>query len=100
MQSQYDYATLNNWNGQVEVGDKTIMSAMLGAGKKNEEDNTFSGIIIGDLTSNIENAAEDDGVKTSTGVGLYGLSKGIVSFSLTETGVATFGKLDPTLNQG
>jgi hypothetical protein len=48
MQSQYDYATLNNWNGSVNLDDKTIMSATLGAGKKNK-DNTFSGIVIGDL---------------------------------------------------
>jgi hypothetical protein len=37
MQSQYDYATLNNWNGNVEIGSKTIMSTMLGVGKKNED---------------------------------------------------------------
>ena len=99
MQSQYDYATLNNWNGSVNVGDKTIMSAMLGAGKK-DENNSFSGIVIGDLSSNIIEAEADENISSSTGIGLYGLSKGVISFSLTEMGIATFGKLDPVLNQG
>jgi hypothetical protein len=70
------------------------MSAMLGAGHKDEKDNSFSGIIIGDLASNIVGNDDDN----SIGVGLYGLSKGIVSFSLTEAGIATFGKIDPLLN--
>lgn len=90
MQSQYDYATLNNWNGNVEIGAKTIMSTMLGVGKKNE-DNEFSGIIIGDIEALAQEAAEDDGVDQTTGVGLYGLTEGIISFSLTDKGIATFG---------
>lgn len=97
MQSQYDYATLNNWSGSVEVGDRTIMSAMLGAGKKNNQ-NQFSGIIIGDLAAAA--GMDDESIPETTGIGLYGLSNGIVSFSLTETGVATFGSIESDTNQG
>ena len=98
MQSQYDYATLNDWNGSVDVGDKTIMSAMLGAGKK-DENNLFSGVIIGDIEL-ASNNTPVEGDEETTGIGLYGLSDGVISFSLTEAGVATFGKINPQDNQG
>ena len=98
MQSQYDYATLNDWNGSVDVGDKTIMSAMLGAGKKDDQ-NKFSGVIIGDIGL-ANNNTPTDGDEETTGIGLYGLSSGVISFSLTEAGVATFGKINPQDNQG
>lgn len=79
MQSQYDYATLNNWNGSVDVGDRTIMTSMLGAGKKNIDDNTFSGIIIGDLQNSSEDNAQDS-------LGIYGINRGITTFSLLVDG--------------
>ena len=90
-QSQYDYATVNNWNGTLSIdeGNNTILSAMLGAGRKSDN-NTFSGILMGDL-------GEKDSEESQ--IGLYGLSNGVVSFSLTESGVATFGK-GPNAGQG
>jgi hypothetical protein len=42
---------LNDWDGTLKMDDTkgTILSTMLGAGKKNP-DNTFSGVLIGDVT--------------------------------------------------
>ena len=93
MQSQYDYATLNNWNGSVEVGDQTIMTAMLGAGRK--EENTFSGIVIGDLTAN-NTATLDVNESNMPMLGIYGMNKGITTFSLLDSGTITLGKSGDT----
>lgn len=48
--SYYDYSVTNNWNGGIttDEGTGTIMATILGAGRKNE-DNTFSGVLIGDV---------------------------------------------------
>jgi hypothetical protein len=50
MQSRYDFAMLNNWDGTLTLDEKngTILSTMLGAGRKNT-DNSFSGVLIGDI---------------------------------------------------
>lgn len=83
MQNSFSSALLNNWNGDLLIDEEngTVMAPMLGAGKKNS-DNSFSGVLIGDITR-----AEDE--RTLTGV--YGYDKGIQSYSLTEDGKATFG---------
>ena len=87
MQSQYDFAMLNNWQGGLELDEEkgTILSAMLGAGRKNE-DNTFSGVLIGDVQQGTD-------LETSPPqTGVYGLHKGVISYQLREDGTATFGK--------
>lgn len=86
MQSQYDYATLNEWSGSTKIDDNFIMSSMLGVGRK-DGDNTFSGIIIGDI-EDLENKSADE---KRTGFGLYGLTQGAITFSLTDKGIVTFG---------
>jgi hypothetical protein len=50
MQSQYDYAMLNSWDGKLTIDEDNgiILSTMLGAGKKNNQ-NQFSGVLIGDI---------------------------------------------------
>ena len=50
MQSKYDFALLNDWDGSLTLNEEngTILSTMLGAGRKNS-DNTFSGVLIGDI---------------------------------------------------
>jgi hypothetical protein len=60
------------------------MASMLGAGRKNE-DNTFSGVLMGDMKKGTGN--DSSFVET----GLYGLYKGEVSFALKDDGTATFG---------
>lgn len=51
--SNYDYSVTNTWNGGIttDEGTGTIMATVLGAGRKNE-DNTFSGVLIGDVQDN------------------------------------------------
>lgn len=87
MQSQYDFAMLNEWDGNLTINEEngTILSTMLGAGRKNN-DNTFSGVLIGDVK-------EGTGLyETETLTGVYGIHEGVSSFALRENGTATFGK--------
>jgi hypothetical protein len=60
---------------------------MLGAGKKGNN-NTFSGVLMGDIGKGTGN--EDQSIASCTGV--YGLSDGIITYALKEDGTATFGK--------
>ena len=69
----YDYSMLNEWDGTLttDEGAGTVMSAIIGAGRKNE-DNTFSGILLGDvqdtndLTTNTYVLAAHPGEMTET----------------------------------
>lgn len=83
---RYDFDILNAWNGGLKIDEEngTIMANMLGAGRKNP-DNTFSGVMIGDMAKGTGN----DSAYSETGV--YGLYKGDVSFALKDSGKATFG---------
>ena len=87
MQSRYDFAMLNEWDGKFQLNEDrgTILSTMLGAGKKNIEDNTYSGVLIGD----VKEGSELNDAPSQTGV--YGLDHGVISYSLKEDGTATFG---------
>lgn len=86
MQSRYDFAMLNQWDGTLSLDEdnSTILAAMLGAGRK-DTDNTFSGVLIGDIQKGTNNGSAE----TKTGV--YGIQKGVVSYALTEDGKATLG---------
>jgi hypothetical protein len=78
---------LNEWNGDLTINEENgiILSTMLGAGRKND-DNTFSGVLIGD----IRDGTDLNGTNSLTGV--YGLHEGVISYALKEDGTATFGK--------
>ena len=86
MQSPYDFAMLNSWDGSLTLDENngTILSTMLGAGRKNEQ-NQFSGVLIGDLQSGT------DLEETETMTGVYGLQNGIITYGLRENGSAFFG---------
>lgn len=86
MQSRYDFAMLNDWDGTLTLNkdNGTILSTMLGAGRKNS-DNSFSGVLIGD----IKKGTDQQSASSLTGV--YGLQDGRISYSLTEDGKATLG---------
>lgn len=88
MQSRYDFAMLNDWDGNLTLdeGNGTILSTMLGAGRKDSKTNAFSGVLIGD----IQQGTGQQSASSLTGV--YGLQDGVISYSLTEDGKATFGK--------
>lgn len=88
MQSKYDFAMLNKWDNTLTMDEEngTILSTMLGAGRKNNN-NTFSGVLIGDVQQGTGNTND-----ANTLTGVYGLHEGITSFALKEDGTATFGK--------
>lgn len=87
IQNQYDFSMLNEWDGDLTINEEngTILSTMLGAGRKNNN-NTFSGVLIGDIQTGT-------GLKdTERMTGVYGLHEGVLSYELKEDGTATFGK--------
>ena len=97
--NRYGHSALNSWDGntiQLNAHGDTILAPQIGAGKKGE-DNSFTGILMGDVKS---------GDKTETG--LMGYAKGQRSIFLdSQTGNAIFGKngagqikIDATTNEG
>lgn len=87
MQSKYDFAMLNDWDGSLTLNEEngTILSTMLGAGRKNS-DNTFSGVLIGDVKSG---TGYD---KTYEATGVYGIHKGQLSYGFRDDGTGFIGK--------
>lgn len=85
MKNRYASAMVNQWDGSLVIDEEngTIMSAMIGAGRKNDK-NQFEGILMGDVGS----ASEDN----ATGVGLYGFHEGAQSFNFNVDGTAFIGK--------
>ena len=83
-QNVYNSPLLNKWDETVSIDEEggTIMAPMIGAGKKNTN-NQFSGVLMGDVK-----AKADSSVALT---GLYGYQNGIQTFSLTEDGKAKFG---------
>ena len=87
MQSKYDFAMLNDWDGSLTLNEEngTILSTMLGAGRKNK-DNSFSGVLIGD----VEAGTGLNSVQKATGV--YGIHKGQLSYGFRDDGTGFIGK--------
>lgn len=88
MQSKYDFALLNDWDGSLTLNEEngTILSTMLGAGRKNSDDNTFSGVLIGDVKA----STGLNSVQEATGV--YGIHKGQLSYGFRDDGTGFIGK--------
>ena len=84
-QNQYSSAMLNSWDGNLTIDEKngTILSAMVGAGKKDSQ-NRFNGVLMG----NVEETA-GYGVKE---IGLYGFHEGEQSFGFKIDGTGFIGK--------
>ena len=82
----YSSPLLNSWDGNLTIDEKngTILSTMLGSGIK-ENDNTFSGIMMGDVRT----GAEDSSI---TKLGLYGYNHGELSFGWMIDGTGFIGK--------
>ena len=86
MANAFSKSILNSWDGSsVDVnGEKGyVLAPQIGAGLK-EEDNTFTGILMG---AYVEPDSSSDKVH-----GLYGFQKGITSFGLVADGTAFIGK--------
>lgn len=90
-QNRYASSTLNDWNGSLTIDEKngTILSTMVGAGKK-ESDNSFSGVLMGDV--GVGANVDLDELGNFSGLGLYGFNYGAQSFGLNIEGRAFFGK--------
>lgn len=86
MQSRYDFAMLNEWDGSLQIndGNNTIMATMLGAGRKNSSDNTFSGVLIGDVQEGTDNQS------ANPLTGIYGFNHGALRYALREDGTVRF----------
>ena len=84
-QNRYESSTLNEWNGKFKIDEEngTILSTMVGAGRKTEN-NTFEGVLMGD----IEAGANFNG----NGIGMYGFNDGAQSFYFGVDGTAFIGK--------
>jgi hypothetical protein len=85
MQNRYESPMLNEWDGNFKIDKEngTILSTMLGAGKKNVN-NTFDGVLMGDVVGASEN--------NHTGMGIYGFNNGAQSFGFNIDGTAFLGK--------
>ena len=83
--NRYGHSALNGWDGnsiQLNANGDTILAPQIGAGKKQSEDNTFTGILMGDVKT-----------ANSTDTGIMGYDHGARSIFLdAKTGNATFGK--------
>lgn len=87
--NQYEYSFLNEWDGstKIDVNNDMILTAMLGVGKKSNE-NLFSGVVIGGLSAKKEN-----GIPQET-QGIYGFNEGIQTFKFLTDGTAQIGTED------
>lgn len=85
MQNRYPSAMVNSWDGSFQIDEEngTVMSTMLGAGRKNTN-NKFEGILMG----NVYQATGDN----ATDIGLYGFHDGAQSFNFNIDGTAFLGK--------
>lgn len=96
LQNRYPSAMLNSWDGDLTIDEKngTILSTMVGAGKK-EIDNSFSGVLMGNVElADIETDQETYNRLYSrhSGLGLYGFHHGAQSFGFNVDGTAFIGK--------
>ena len=90
VENRYPSAMVNEWDGKeliINNEKNAILGKMIGAGRK-EEDNSFSGVLIGDWIDEVQVGASTIADKT----GLFGFNKGEMSFSLTDDGLAKIGK--------
>lgn len=87
-QDRYPSTTVNKWNGNdIELNkDKGIILASAFAAGRKEDDNSFSGVMIGDWRK--DDAPEE--LKAQTGI--YGFDHGETSYGFRQDGTAFIGK--------
>lgn len=87
MQNKYPQAMINAWDGSLTIDEdkNAILAAKIAAGRKESDDNTFSGVMIGDWgsESSLLNRGE---------TGIWGYHHGIQSFGFKDDGTAFIGK--------
>lgn len=112
-QNKYPSSILNGWNGELKIDNENnaILAAKIAAGKKNTDDNTFSGVMMGDWSGEEVvyeevqdpndpnkkikqpkkiNGATETAIAEHTGI--YGFYHGAASFGFRDDGTAFIGK--------
>lgn len=87
IQNRYPSGTLNKWDGALEINEQKnyILAAQIAAGRK-EDDNTFSGVIMGAW----EQGTNGNEITDTTG--LYGFHHGAMSYAFKDDGTAFIGQ--------
>lgn len=88
LQNKYPSTVVNQWDGAIptiNTEEGYILTPVIAAGKKND-DNTFSGVMIGDMGK----LKTDSELSRQTGI--YGFHEGAVSYAFKEDGTAYIGK--------
>ncbi len=88
-QNKYPSRTLNKWNGkdiETDNGAGTITASGFAAGRKERDDNTFTGVVIGDWSR----SKADTAITKNTGV--YGFNHGAMSYAFKDDGTGFIGK--------
>ena len=93
-QNRYPSAYLNGWDGSLVIDEENnrILANLVGAGKK-ETDNSFSGVLMGEVSSiEIDTGTNPVYNRDHSGIGLYGFHHGAQSFGFNVDGTAFIGK--------
>lgn len=87
MKNRYPIGMVNKWDGSlvIDEGKNTIMSATMVAGSKND-DNTFNGVILGDVK-----VSDGNSESNFSGTGLYGYKDGQQVYAFRDDGKAFIG---------
>lgn len=90
LQNRWPVAMLNEWDGRLKIDEEnnTILAARIAAGKKEKDDNTFTGVMMGDWNDGSKNE-KNELVKYT---GLAGYHHGAMSFAFVNNGTAFIGK--------
>lgn len=86
LQNHYPSAMINKWNGDLIIDEEqnSILTAKIAAGRKENDDNTFTGLMLGDWGT----AESETGLGKT---GLFGFNKGKQSFAFKDDGTAFIG---------
>ena len=90
LQNNYPSSTLNQWTGdsiEIDNDNGYILAPAIAAGKKNSDDNTFSGVMLGDW-----NYVDGQSKEITKQTGVYGFHHGAMSYAFKEDGTAFIGK--------
>ena len=93
IQNQYPSTTINKWDGkEISMEGGVILTPAIAAGKKNKEDNTFSGVMIGDWGQKKSDTDPDTAPDIAEQTGVYGFHHGAMSYAFKEDGTGFIGK--------
>ena len=89
--NRWPSGVINKWDGkslQINEDDAGIIGAYFAAGKKDSNDNSFSGVMLGDYS----NSKLDTEGSISKQTGIYGFNNGQMTYAFKDDGTAFIGK--------